>query len=258
MPRTVRWALVGWLLLAVDFRASAEGPPGRYPEASTRLLTESDLAGKDAEALSNMRNEVFARHGHRFKTPRLHQLFSKQDWYTAQTDDAGPLLTELERKNIAWIRQAEKRLTDAARSRAEAAEKSAWAALPAESQAFFSKFRSALKSEDPARIAAFVAETFLDGLNPVTVRETPFGSEFRSARISRSQVQSWLRTYLPDVVIQQMLSKSPRQDGARLYFYSDGEGDEDSPAGRIYRFQRKGTGYRLAGVWPAAGPGELD
>lgn len=258
MPRAGRWALIGWLLVAVVIRAAAEGPPGRYPEASTRLLTEADLAGKDAETLSNMRNEVFARHGHRFKTPRLHQLFSKQAWYTPQTDDAGPLLTELERKNVALIRETEKRLNDVARARIEATEKAAWAALPAESQAFFRTFRLALKSEDPARIAALVAETFYDGLNPVTVRDTPFGSEYRSSRIRRSQFQSSIRVYLPPGVIKQMLSKSPTQNGARLYFYSDGEGDEEVPAGRIYRFQSGGAGYRLAGVWPAAGPGEFD
>ena len=258
MPRAVHWAWVGWLSLGAVITAAAAPPPGRYPEASTRLLTEADLAGKDAETLSNMRNEVFARHGHRFKTDRLHQLFSRQDWYTPQTDDAGPLLTDLERKNVVLIRQTEKRISDAARARAEAAEKTAWAALPAESQAVFSKFRSALKSEDPARIAAFVAETCYDGLIPVAVRETPFGSEFRSTRISRSQFQSALRAYLPDVVVQQMLRKSPTQRGARLYFYSDGEGDEDAPPGRIYRFHSRGGSYRLAGVWLAAGPGEFD
>ncbi len=251
------WGL-GLLFLAVATSAAAEPPPGRYPEASTRLLSDADLAGKDAETLSNMRNEVFARHGHRFKTPRLDNLFSKQDWYTPKLDDAGPLLTELERKNVALIRQTEKRLNDAARARAEAEAKAAWAALPPASQAFFAKFRSALKSEDPARIAAFVADPFRDGINPTPVRETPFGSEFRSTRIRRSQFQASLRDYLPDVVIKQMLSKSPVQNGARLYFYSDGEGDEDVAAGRIYRFQGKGESYRLVGVWIAAGPGEFD
>lgn len=51
-----------------------------------------------------MRNEVFARHGHRFKSPSLARHFAGEPWYQPQVDDAGPLLSEIERKNVALIR----------------------------------------------------------------------------------------------------------------------------------------------------------
>ena len=84
---------------------------GRYPEATTRPLTAAKLGDKTAETLSMMRNEVFARPGHRFKSKSLADHFGFQSWYKAQVDDASSLLTELERKNVALIRQQEKLLT---------------------------------------------------------------------------------------------------------------------------------------------------
>ncbi|MFO0576204.1 MAG: YARHG domain-containing protein [Polyangia bacterium] len=67
-------------------------------------MSAADLAGKSLEALSMMRNEVFARHGHRFKSPSLARHFAGEPWYQPQVDDAGPLLSEIERKNVALIR----------------------------------------------------------------------------------------------------------------------------------------------------------
>lgn len=64
-----------------------------------------------------MRNEVFARHDHRFKSPSLARHFEGEPWYRARVDDAGPLLSEIERKNVALIRQVEKQAKEAERRR---------------------------------------------------------------------------------------------------------------------------------------------
>jgi len=255
------WLAMGLCLwLAEERSAWTEPVPGRYPQASTRALTEDELAKEDAETLSNMRNEVFARHGHRFKTPRLHKLFSEQPWYTPTIDDAGPALSELERKNVALIRSVEKRRQAAAAQKVEAAEAAAWAKLSPEAQAFWTSFRAALRSGDPARITRVAADPFRNGLEPILVKQNDFGSTFRSPRLTRAGFRDSLSTVLPDFVIKQMLKKSPVQTDALLYFYSDPDEAEDSDerVGRIYRFRLRGKAYRMEGVWLAAGPGEFD
>jgi len=206
-----------------------------------------------------MRNEVFARHGHRFQTPRLDRLFSAQSWYSPTTDDASSALTELERKNVALIRSVEKRQKAAAKAKAEAEEKAAWAKLTPEVQAFWTKFRAALRSDDANDIARWAAVPFRNGLDPMVVRETPFGSEYRSARLSRAEFVQQASAMLPSFVVKQMLKKSPTQQDKLLYFYSDPEDDDaEEQAGRIYRFRLRGGSYRLEGVWLAAGAGEFD
>jgi hypothetical protein len=49
-------------------------PPQRglwlFPDSSSRYLTRSDLAGLSADDLWRARNEIFARNGYRFSTPR--------------------------------------------------------------------------------------------------------------------------------------------------------------------------------------------
>jgi serine/threonine protein kinase, bacterial len=79
--------------------------PGKYPEGSTRLLTETDLEGKSSWDLRIMRNEIFARHGRRFKKPELRNYFMKQSWYNPQFDEVR--LTEIERKNVEFLRSYE-------------------------------------------------------------------------------------------------------------------------------------------------------
>ena len=249
-----------WLALHTPPVIWADETPGRYPQASTRILTEAELSGESAETLSNMRNEVFARHGHRFQTPRLHKLFSAQSWYSPTTDDASAALTELERKNVALIRSVEKRVKAAAQAKAEAEQKAAWAKLPPDVQVFWTGFRTAVRSGDGNHIARFVTVPFRNGLDPVVVRETPFGSEYRSTRLSQAEFVQQASAMLPSFVVLQMLKKSPDPKGKLLYFYSDPEDDDNAEerVGRIYRFRLRGNSYRLEGVWLAAGPGEFD
>jgi hypothetical protein len=197
-----------------------------------------------------MRNEVFARHGHRFKTKSIADHFEGQPWYKAQVDDAGPLLTELERKNVALIRQVEKQAKDAQRAQEEKAAQAAWAKPPADVQGFWQKLRGALKSGSPERIAAFVAEDFRDGLSEML-------RTGRSQRVGRAAFCKDVSGYLPDAVIKQMLRQSPDYERGVLRFYT-GElpDDEVARAGRIYRFRGKDGQYKLLGVYIAAGPGD--
>jgi hypothetical protein len=95
---------------------TAEGqpdlPPGRFPLASTQVMTLTELylyAGKPL--LSNlkiMRNEIFARYGYKFKTNDMADFFGTQSWYNYLYDDVTSKLTEIERINIALIQVLEK------------------------------------------------------------------------------------------------------------------------------------------------------
>jgi serine/threonine protein kinase len=80
---------------------------GRYPEASTRYLTQSDLEGFNARELMFMRNEIFARHGYIFTDPNLADYFKKQYWYSATSSDVSNKLTAIEQANINLIKRVE-------------------------------------------------------------------------------------------------------------------------------------------------------
>ena len=91
-----------------DSSHSSYDIPGKYPYASTRLLTESDLYGLSKWELKIMRNEILARYGYIFKTEALREYFSQQYWYEGRYTDVGSMITSLEWKNIKLIKQFEK------------------------------------------------------------------------------------------------------------------------------------------------------
>lgn len=82
---------------------------GIFPEASTRLLTAHDLAGRSPWELRVMRNEIFARHGYIFKTPEMHSYFARQQWYIPLHDDVSRFLSDIEVQNAEMIKKV---LTD--------------------------------------------------------------------------------------------------------------------------------------------------
>lgn len=87
---------------------------GIYPEASSRLLDCSELVNKTKKQLGVMRNEIFARHGYKFKTVKYIKYFENQLWYNNMTKNSNSseyiyrnYLTKIERENIALIREYE-------------------------------------------------------------------------------------------------------------------------------------------------------
>jgi hypothetical protein len=79
----------------------------KYPEASSRHLTSQDLAGKSIWELKIMRNEIFARHGYKFKSEDMREYFNKQEWYKPEYDNVTSKLTEIEIANIKILKQYE-------------------------------------------------------------------------------------------------------------------------------------------------------
>ncbi|CAN5217230.1 hypothetical protein BH10ACI1_BH10ACI1_30610 [soil metagenome] len=78
---------------------------GKYPEGSTRLLNENDISGKSNWDLRIMRNEIFARHGRKFKNAELRSYFMSQSWYSPRFDEVQ--ISEIEKRNVEFLKNYE-------------------------------------------------------------------------------------------------------------------------------------------------------
>ena len=78
-----------------------------YLKARIQKLTEVDLKTLSNEELAYLRNEIFARHGHTFKTDKMKNYFSKQEWYQAYANNATDWLNEVEKWNAQYIKTFE-------------------------------------------------------------------------------------------------------------------------------------------------------
>lgn len=97
-----------WNLSKSTERNTNNDTPGRFPEASTRYLTDSDVSNLSSWDLKIMRNEIFARHGYIFKTDDMWRHFNAQSWYTGSYDNVDRFLTDIEKANIKLIQKYEK------------------------------------------------------------------------------------------------------------------------------------------------------
>ena len=80
----------------------------RLVDASSRVLTQNEVAQLNKEELSLARNAIYARHGYQFKNPELKEYFSKQSWFrpTNVKIDSIPF-TKTELDNIRIIKAQE-------------------------------------------------------------------------------------------------------------------------------------------------------
>lgn len=84
-----------------------------HEELGTKPITRALLEGLFVEDVSQMRQEIYARHGKVFKEPWLQKYFSSFDWYKADPTFTDEGLSEVEKKNIATIAAYEKRAVTA-------------------------------------------------------------------------------------------------------------------------------------------------
>jgi hypothetical protein len=84
-----------------------------HQELSAKPITPALLEGLFIEDASQMRQEIYARHGKVFKEPWLQKYFSSFDWYKPDPNFTDAALTEVEKKNIATIAAYEKRAVTA-------------------------------------------------------------------------------------------------------------------------------------------------
>jgi hypothetical protein len=84
-----------------------------HEELSTKPVTRVLLEGLFVEDVSQMRQEIYARHGKVFKEPWLQKYFASFDWYKPDPNFTDDALSEVEKKNIAAIAAYEKRAVTA-------------------------------------------------------------------------------------------------------------------------------------------------
>lgn len=82
---------------------------GDFFYASTDSLKENDLRFIPPSILLLIRNEIFARHGYKFKNKELLDYFKNKSWYTPRYDKVDTLLTDIEKYNINVLLSYEKK-----------------------------------------------------------------------------------------------------------------------------------------------------
>ena len=87
----------------------------RHEVLSAREISERELEGLFPEDARRLRNEIFARHGRRFKDPLLQSYFASQEWYRPDPKFDLKSLTAIEKKNVATIQAYEVRAKDGRR-----------------------------------------------------------------------------------------------------------------------------------------------
>jgi hypothetical protein len=75
----------------------------RHEDLSLREIDPRELQGLFPEVARRLRNEIFARHGRRFKDPHLQSYFASQEWYHPDPKFDLRSLTPIERKNVETI-----------------------------------------------------------------------------------------------------------------------------------------------------------
>lgn len=76
--------------------------------SSDNYLCEMDWPFSDVPSCSaydEIRNEIFARYGRAFKTPKWQETFTKTDWYKIRSDFSNDWLSEVAKKNIELLVQ---------------------------------------------------------------------------------------------------------------------------------------------------------
>lgn len=85
------------------------------PDSGIRKLTNSDLAGLDADELELARNEIYARAGRRFNTDYIQDYFDDKWWYvgTIEPEDfTEDMLNDVEKYNVNFIRNYEEKYVE--------------------------------------------------------------------------------------------------------------------------------------------------
>ncbi|MEE0348979.1 MAG: YARHG domain-containing protein [Lachnospiraceae bacterium] len=81
------------------------------PYSDSCYLSEEDIEGLSDKELRLARNEIYARHGRKFKDKTLQKYFDEKSWYEGEYEPdefQETWLSLLERKNAAFLLAKEK------------------------------------------------------------------------------------------------------------------------------------------------------
>lgn len=89
-----------------------------FADSSSRYLTESEIRQLTPERMSYARNEIYARHGRKFRDAALQAYFDAKPWYHPQYEpdafDAiqNTLFNDYEKENVKLISKIEQEITN--------------------------------------------------------------------------------------------------------------------------------------------------
>ena len=84
-----------------------------FPDSDSRYLTDADVAGLTLQEINYGKNEIYARHGRKFKSQELTNYFESKSWYNGiyEPDDFDAnysgLLNEYEKRNAEFLSEKE-------------------------------------------------------------------------------------------------------------------------------------------------------
>jgi hypothetical protein len=104
---TISLLPLGSALAHADGGSCARNPSCdfRFPSSGYERIRPEWLAGLPSQTLWEARNEIMARHGYAFDTPRAQQVFNSKGWYRPTTRDVA--LSSIEKANVDLIRAFE-------------------------------------------------------------------------------------------------------------------------------------------------------
>lgn len=93
--------------------SSSTSPAGGYdgmviPDSDTRTLTEADVRRMSQDQIQTAINEIYARHGYKFKDQGIFNYFSQFDWYhpiTTDQEDAKRQFNSTENYNVELLQK---------------------------------------------------------------------------------------------------------------------------------------------------------
>lgn len=99
---------------SVPTETAAAGGDYVFANSNSTYLTKDQLTGLSKQQLSYARNELYARHGRKFKSQELQNYFNSKSWYTPKysPDEFDAIqkaeFNDYEQKNLELILQVEK------------------------------------------------------------------------------------------------------------------------------------------------------
>lgn len=102
---TFKKTFIALLLLFFIIQLNCYSQISSCYECNRRLISSKDIKGKSLEELNLLRNEIYARKGYSFDREQYSRYFEQQDWYKPLSSNDLVVLSEIEKKNIEFLKQ---------------------------------------------------------------------------------------------------------------------------------------------------------
>jgi len=78
----------------------------------TQLIKKEQVKNLNVDNIRLLTNEIFARNGYSFENSRFQEYFGSKTWYKSAGDNKKVILNDIEKKNVAFLKDISKTLED--------------------------------------------------------------------------------------------------------------------------------------------------